>query len=86
MHLSATLGVVCVVDVGLVNPNGVAQYKPILVAGYRGEHTAPPLEGRRQRWNRPQIGRRVAPFEAITGPIEVTVESSPQGQGRDPQS
>ncbi len=33
-----------VVDVGLVNPEGVAQYKPVLVAGYRGERAAPPLE------------------------------------------
>lgn len=37
MHLFVTLGGVCVVDVGLVNPEGVAQYKPVLVAGYRGE-------------------------------------------------
>lgn len=44
MHLSTALRVVCVVDVVLVNPDGVAQYEPILVAGYRGEHTAPPLE------------------------------------------
>lgn len=33
MHLFVTLGGVCVVDVGLVNPEGVAQYKPVLVAG-----------------------------------------------------
>ena len=44
MHLFVTLGGVCVVDVGLVNPEGVAQYKPVLVAGYRGERAAPPLE------------------------------------------
>lgn len=46
MHLFVTLGGVCVVDVGLVNPEGVAQYKPVLVAGYRGERAAPPLEVR----------------------------------------
>ena len=41
MHLFVTLGGVCV-----VNPEGVAQYKPVLVAGYRGERAAPPLEVR----------------------------------------
>lgn len=46
MHLFVTLGGVCVVDVGLVNPEGVTQYKPVLVAGYRGERAAPPLEAR----------------------------------------
>lgn len=46
MHLFVTLGGVCVVDVGLVNPEGVTQYKPVLVAGYRGERAAPPLEVR----------------------------------------
>lgn len=46
MHLFVTLGGVCVVDVGLVNPEGVAQYKPVLIAGYRGERAAPPLEVR----------------------------------------
>lgn len=46
MHLFVTLGGVYVVDVGLVNPEGVAQYKPVLVAGYRGERAAPPLEVR----------------------------------------
>lgn len=46
MHLFVILGGVCVVDVGLVNPEGVEQYKPVLVAGYRGEHTVPPLEVR----------------------------------------
>lgn len=44
MHLFVALGGVCVVDVGLVNPEGVAQYKPVLVAGYRGEHAAPSIE------------------------------------------
>lgn len=46
MHLFVTLAGVCVVDVDLVNPEGVAQYKPVLVAGYRGERAAPPLEVR----------------------------------------
>lgn len=46
MHLFVTFGGVCVVDVGLVNPEGVAQYKPVLVAGCRGERAAPPLEVR----------------------------------------
>lgn len=31
---------------GLFNPKGVAQYKPVLVASYRGERAAPPLEVR----------------------------------------
>ena len=44
MHLFVAFGGVCVVDVGLVNPEGVAQYKPVLVAGYRGERAAPSLE------------------------------------------
>lgn len=39
-------GEVSVVDVGLVNPDGVAQHDPVLVAGYRGENAAPPLEDR----------------------------------------
>lgn len=46
MHLLVALGRVCVVDVGLVNPEGVVQYKPVLVASYRGDHVAPPLEVR----------------------------------------
>lgn len=46
MHLFVALGGVCVVDVGLVNPEGVAQYKPVLVASYRGDRAAPPLEVR----------------------------------------
>lgn len=44
MHLFVALEVVCVVDVGLVNPEGVAQYKPVLVASYRGERAVPPNE------------------------------------------
>lgn len=43
MHLFVALGGVCIVDVGLVNPKGVAQYRPVLVASYRGERAAPPL-------------------------------------------
>lgn len=46
MHSFVALGGVCVVDVGLVNPEGVAQYKPVLIAGCRGERAAPPLEVR----------------------------------------
>ena len=47
MHLLlVALGGVCVVDVGLVNPEGVVQYKPVLVASYRGDRAAPPLEVR----------------------------------------
>lgn len=46
MHLFVALGRVCVVDVGLVNPEGVAQCKPVLVAGHRGERAAPPIEVR----------------------------------------
>lgn len=44
--LLVALGGVCVVDVGLVNPEGVVQYKPVLVASYRGDRAAPPLEVR----------------------------------------
>lgn len=43
--LSVALGEVGVVDVGLVNPDGVAQRDPVAVAGYRCEHAVPPLEG-----------------------------------------
>lgn len=43
MHLFVALGGVCIFDVGLVNPKGVAQYRPVLVASYRGERAAPPL-------------------------------------------
>lgn len=39
------LGEVGVVDVGLVNPDGAAQHDPVPVAGHRGEHAVPPLEG-----------------------------------------
>lgn len=46
MHMLVALGGVCVVDVGLVNPEGVVQYKPVLVASYRGDRAAPPLEVR----------------------------------------
>lgn len=43
--LPEALGVVGVVDVGLVHPDGVAQHDPALLAGHRGEYAAPPLEG-----------------------------------------
>lgn len=46
MHLFVALGGICVVDVGLVNPEGVAQYKPVLVAGSRVERAASPPEVR----------------------------------------
>ena len=42
--LPAALGEVGVVDVGFVDPGGVAQHDPVLVAGHRGEHAAPSLE------------------------------------------
>lgn len=45
-RLPVALGEVGVVDVGLVDPDGVAQHDPVLVAGYRGEHAVTPLEGR----------------------------------------
>lgn len=45
-RLPVALGEVGVVDVGLVDPDGVAQHDPVLVAGYCGERAAPPLEGR----------------------------------------
>lgn len=44
-RLPIALGEVGVVDVGLVDPDGVAQHDPVLVAGHRGEHAVPPLEG-----------------------------------------
>lgn len=46
MHLFVALGGVCIIDVGLVNPEGVVQYKPVLAASYRGDRAAPPLEVR----------------------------------------
>lgn len=46
MHLFVALGRACFVDVGFVNPEVVALYKPVLVASYRGERAAPPLEVR----------------------------------------
>lgn len=44
-RLPVAFGEVGVVNVGLVNPDGVAQHDPVLVAGYCGERAAPPLEG-----------------------------------------
>lgn len=44
-RLPVALGEVGVVDVGLVDPDGVAQHDPVLVAGHCGEHAVPPLEG-----------------------------------------
>ena len=44
--LPVALGEVGVVDAGLVNPDGVAQHDPVLVAGPHGGHAVPPLEGR----------------------------------------
>lgn len=44
--LPIALGEAGVVDVDLVNPDGFAQHNPVLVAGYRGKHAVPPLEGR----------------------------------------
>ena len=40
------LGEADVADVGLVNPDGVAQHKPVQVAGYRGELAVAPFEVR----------------------------------------
>lgn len=45
-RLSVAHGEVGVVDVGLVHPDDAAQHDPVPVAGYRGEHAVPPLEGR----------------------------------------
>lgn len=42
---SVALGEVGVGDVGLVYPDGVTQPDTVLVAGYRGEHAVPLLEG-----------------------------------------
>lgn len=44
-RLPVALGEVGVVDVGLVDPDGVAQHDPVLVSGHCGEHAVPPLEG-----------------------------------------
>lgn len=46
LGLSVAHGEVRVVDVGLVNPDGVAQHDPVPVVGHRGEHAVAPLEGR----------------------------------------
>lgn len=43
---SAALGEVRVVDVGLINPDVVAKHDSVPVAGHRGEHAVPALEGR----------------------------------------
>lgn len=43
--LPVALGGVGAVYVGLVDPDGVAQHDSVLVAGLRGEHAVPPLEG-----------------------------------------
>lgn len=43
--LPVALGEVGVVDVGLVNPDGVAQHDPVPVAGYSAELAVLPLEG-----------------------------------------
>lgn len=56
MHLFVALGRVYVVDVGLVNPERVAQYKPVLAAGYRGER-APPSHEVRLVADATQLGR-----------------------------
>lgn len=42
--LPVALGEVGVVDVGLVNPDGVVQHDPVPVAGNCGEHAVPPFE------------------------------------------
>lgn len=44
--LPEALGEVGVVDVSLVHPDSAAQHDSVPVAGYRGEHAVPPLEGR----------------------------------------
>lgn len=41
-RLPVALGEVCIVDVGLIHPDGLAQHDPVLVAGHRGEHTVTP--------------------------------------------
>lgn len=43
--LPVALGEIGAVDVRLVDPDGVAQLDPVLVAGLRSEHAVPPLEG-----------------------------------------
>ena len=66
-------GEVGVVDVGLVNPDGVAQHDPVLVAGYRGEQAVPPLEDRLVG-DAAQLGR------ALDGHV-VAHEPDEEGQG-----
>ena len=67
--LTVALGEVGVVDVGLVNPDGVAQHDPVLVAGYRGEHAVPPLE-RRLVGDAAQLGRALDGDVVAHGPDE----------------
>lgn len=54
--LPVALGETVWVDVDLVNPDGSAQHNPLLVAGYRGKHAVPPLEGRLEG-DAAQLGR-----------------------------
>lgn len=67
--LSVALGEVGVVDVGLVPPDGVAQHDPVLVAGHRGEHAVPPLEGRLVG-DAAQLGRALDGHVVAHGPDE----------------
>ena len=67
--LPVALGEVGVVDVGLVHPDGVARHDPVLVAGYRGEHAVPPLEGRLVG-DTAQLGRALDGDAVAHGPDE----------------
>ena len=57
------------VDVGLVSPDGVAPRYPVPVAGYRGEHAVPPLEGRLVG-DAAQLGRALDGDVVAHGPDE----------------
>ena len=67
--LPVALGEVGVVDVGLVHPDGVAQHDPVPVAGHRGEHAVPPLEGRLVG-DAAQLGRALDGHVVAHGPDE----------------
>ena len=74
-----SLGEVGVVDVSLVDPDGVAQHDTVPVAGYRGEHAVPPLEGR-------LVGDAAQLSRALDGDVVAhgPDEEDPDGGGRLP--
>lgn len=69
------LGEVGVVDVGLVDPDGVARHDPVLVDGRRCERAVPPLEGG-------LVGDAAQLRRALDGDVvaHVTDEGDPDGE------